>query len=78
VSFFLRDWPFGEGPFIIIVLYNEKDIIGAVSLNTFIIGDFRVNISPISGIFSEKDSFSINYGLMRGNIFRVGFLILSK
>lgn len=47
-------------------------------MNTFIVGDFRVSVSPISGIFSVKDCFAIHNSFVGRNVFGVGFFILFK
>lgn len=83
VSFLLRNWSFGENlnnencyPFSLAVLNNEENIVRTISLNTFIVGDVWVSVSPIPGVFSVENCFSVNSCLMRGNVFGIGLFVL--
>ncbi len=63
---------------VLAVLDNQKDVIGAVGLDAFVIGDVGVSVPPIPGIFPVKDCFSIYKGFVGWNVLWIALLVLFK
>lgn len=62
----------------LVVLDNQKDVIGAVGLDAFVVGDVGVSVPPIPGVFPVKDCFSIDEGFVGWNVLWIALLVLLK
>lgn len=62
-------------PFSVVVLDNEENIIAAVGLYTFVVGDVGVGVSPVPRVLSVKDGFPVDCGLVRWNVLWVGLFV---